>query len=243
MDKKHKIFLAIVICAFGLALFAINRFSEPDTISVGGECSVSVPKDRTAVTLRVSVTDKSPAKSMQVASGKVAEINEYLKTQDVKVQTSDFSSYEKTEWNRATEKSEVIGVETNIALDVSADSIEKIETVLSKYAGQQNVFVTNLRMFTGAEKTKEAIESCLGKAVDNARLRARELATGDHRRVGRLLAVSYSTGGSYAVRPIGNFRAMKAMAAMDTEESYAGGTLVGKDTEVSVRVSAVFEIR
>jgi len=243
MDKKQKTFLAIVICAFGLVLFGINRFSALDTISVGGECSVSVPKDRTAVTLRVTVTDKSPAKSMQIASAKVAEINEYLKTQDVKVQTSEFNSYEKTEWNRATEKSEFVGVETTIALDVSADSVDKIETVLSKYAGQQNVFVTNLRMFTGAEKTKEAIESCLGRAVENARTRAKELAKGDKRRAGKLLAVSYSTGGSHSVSPIGNFRVMKAMAAMDTEESYAGGALVGKDTEVSVRVSAVFEIR
>ena len=64
MDKKQKLFLAMAVCAFGLVLFGINRFSAPDTISVGGECNVSVPKDRTAVTLRVTVTDKSAAKSM-----------------------------------------------------------------------------------------------------------------------------------------------------------------------------------
>lgn len=244
MNKTQKIVLAAVICAFGLTLFGINRFSAPDTISVGGECNISVPKDRTAVTLRVSVTDKNAAKSMKIASAQVAEMNEFLKTQDVKVQTSEFNSFEKTEWNRATEKSEFVGVETTIALDVSADNIDKIETVLAKFAGQENVFVTNLRMFTGAEKMKSAIEACLGGAVKNARERANELAAGDKRRAGKMLAVSYSSGSSHGGYPVGNFRTMKtADMAMGAEESYAGGALVGKDTEVSVSVSAVFEIR
>ncbi|MCR5194525.1 MAG: SIMPL domain-containing protein [Alphaproteobacteria bacterium] len=243
MDKKQKLFLATAVCAFGLILFGINRFSVPDTISVGGECNVSVPKDRTAVTLRVTVTDKSAAKSMKIASAQIAQINEFLKTLDVKVQTSEFNSYEKTEWNRATEKSEYVGVETNIALDVSADNIDKIETVLTKFAGTQNVFVTNLRMFTGAEKMQSAVESCLGRAVENARVRADELARGDKKRAGKMLAVSYASGNSYNVQPLANFRSMKAMGAMETADSYAGGAIVSKDTEVSVKVSAVFEIR
>ncbi|MCR4917431.1 MAG: SIMPL domain-containing protein [Alphaproteobacteria bacterium] len=246
MDKKQKIFLAAIICTFGLALFAINRFSAPDTISVGGECSVSVPKDRTAVTLRVTALDKRADKSMKIVSEQIAQMNEFLKTQDVKVQTSEFNSYEKTEWNRLTEKSETVGVETTIALDVSADSTEKIEKVLSVYAGQPHVFVTNLRMFTSAEKTAQAVESCLGKAVENARTRANDLASGDKRRAGKMMAVSYSSNSSYNVSPMANFRVMKAAMAMDTEESYSGagvGALVGKDTEVSVKVSAVFEIR
>ena len=243
MDKKQKLFLATAVCAFGLVLFGINRFSAPDTISVGGECNVSVPKDRTAVTLRVTITDKSAAKSMQMASAKIAEINEFLKTQDVKVQTSEFNSYEKTEWNRATEKSEFVGVETTIALEVSADNVDKIETVLSRFAGAQNVFVTNLRMFTSAEKMQVATESCLSRAVENARARAKELAAGDKRRAGKMLAVSYSTGAAYNVHPVANFRMAKAMAVMDSGESYAGGAIVGKDTEVSVNVSAIFEIR
>lgn len=243
MDKKQKLFLAIAVCAFGLVLFGINRFSTPSTISVGGECNISVPKDRTAVTLRVTVTDKSAAKSMKMASAQIAAINEFLKTQDVKVQTSEFNSYEKTEWNRATEKSEYVGVETTIALDVSSENIDTIETVLTKFAGVQNVFVTNLRMFTSAEKMQSAVESCLSHAVENARGRARELASGDKRRAGKMLAVSYNSGAAYDVQPLANFRAAKTMMAMDAGESYAGGAIVGKDTEVSVKVSAVFEIR
>ena len=243
MKEKTAGILAIGLCVCVLGVWGINRLAEPRTISVGGECLTSAPKDRTAITIRVTVVDKSAAKSMKLASKKVAEMNEYLKTLDVKVQTSDFNSYEKNEWNRTTQKSEFIGIETNISLDVSATSIDTIETVLTKFAGQPDVFVSNLRMFTSAETLKPIMESCLETAVKNARDRANALASGVGKKAGKMIAVSYSTGGSYNVRPTANFRLAKASMDMATEESYAGGAITGKDTEVTVGVSAIFEIK
>jgi len=243
MNNKTILVIACVLCAFVLGWGAVDRLAEPRTVSVGGECLTSAPKDRTAITIRVSVTDKSAAKSMKTASTKIAEINNYLKTLDVKVQTSEFNSYEKSEWNSATHKSDFVGIETTIALDVSASSIDTIEKVLTEFAGAPDVFVTNLRMFTSAETLKPILESCLGTAVENARSRADALAAGGGRRVGKLLAVSYGSGSSYHVQPTANFRLAKAeMATMDIA-SYAGGAITGKDTEVSVGVNAIFEIK
>ncbi len=243
MNNKTIGIIACALCVLALGWGAVNRMAEPRTISVGGECLTSAPKDRTAITIRVSVTDKSAAKSMKTASTKVAAINEYLKNLDVKVQTSEFNSYEKHEWNEATHKSEFVGVETTIALDVSAANIDTIEKVLTEFAGGSDVFVTNLRMFTSNETLKPILESCLGTAVENARERADALAAGAGRRVGKLLAVSYGSNGGYSVSPTANFRLAKAEMAMDTGASYAGGAITGKDTEVSVNVSAIFEIK
>ncbi len=243
MSEKTISILARCLCGLALGWGAVNRLAEPRTISVGGECLTSAPKDRTAITIRVSVVDKSAAKSMKLASAKVAEMNEYLKTLDVKVQTSEFNSYEKNEWNRVAQKSEFVGIETNISLDVSASSIDTIETVLTKFAGQPDVFVSNLRMFTSAETLQPIVESCLETAVKNARSRADALAAGAGKRAGKMLAVSYSSGGNYNVRPMANFRMAKASMDMATEQSYAGGAITGKDTEVSVGVSAIFEIK
>lgn len=242
MNNKTIGIIACALCVLVLGWGAVNRLAEPRTISVNGECLTSAPKDRTAITIRVSVTDKSAAKSMKAASSKIAEINKYLKTLDVQVQTSEFNSYEKNEWNPTTHKSDLVGIETNIALDVSAASIDTIETVLTQFAGQPDVFVTNLRMFTSSETMKPILESCLGTAVENARARADALAAGVGRRAGKMLAASYGTGGSYDVRPTANFRMAKMeMAAVG--DSYAGGAITGKDTEVSVTVSAIFEIK
>lgn len=242
MNNKTFGIIACALCVLVLGGIAINRMAEPRTISVNGECLTSAPKDRTAITIRVSVTDKSAAKSMKSASTKVAEINKYLKTLDVQVQTSEFNSYEKHEWNEVTRKSELVGIETNIALDVSATSIDTIETVLTQFAGQPDVFVTNLRMFTSSETMKPILESCLGTAVENARSRADALAAGAGQRVGKLLAASYGTGTSYDVHPTANFR-MAKMEMAAVADSYADGAITGKDTEVSVNVSAIFEIK
>jgi uncharacterized protein YggE len=176
---------------------------------------------------------------MKQATVKIAEITEFLKTQNVKMQTTQFDSYEKTEWDRDSQKSIPMGIETTIAVEVSAEKIESIESVLNRFAGMSNVYSENLRMFTSAEALKPVLEKCLGAATENARQRAGAIAAGDKRKVGRMISAEYESHGVEAVRPSNFLRSAKVMAAdIDT-----GGGLVSKDTEVSVYVSATFEIR
>lgn len=245
MNKKLVWGVGIVAVVAVLAVWsAKSRNTQPRTISVNGECLTTAPKDRTAITLRVTTLDKSAAESMKQATAKIAQITSFLKTQDVKMQTTQFDSYEKTEWDRNAQKSIVLGIETNIAIEVSANNIETIENVLSQFAGQPNIYSENLRMFTSTEAMKPILEECLGTAVENARTRAGALAAGDKKRAGKMLAVAYDTNVQNVVRPTANFlrSASKEMAVMDAGVMTGGG-IVAKDTEVSVTVSAVFEIK
>ncbi len=246
--KKALIWSGSVIGAGALLalLFVwLDKPVPPRIISVDGQCLTSVPKDRTAITLRVTILDKNAAVSMQRATEKIAEITEYLKTQNVQMQTTDFNSYEKSEWNREQEKSVVLGTETTIAVEVSTDNIKTIENILTKFAGQENVYSENLRMYTSAEAMQPVLEDCLETAVKNARERANALAAGDGRRAGKMLSVSYNVGSSSSVQPrASNFLATSAkMTVADVETFSAAGSIVTKDTEVSVSVSATFEIK
>lgn len=228
----------LVLCACGV----FSRTDTPRTISVTGECLTTAPKDKTAITLRVTTLDKSATTSMKMANQKIKEITNFLKNQDVKVQTTEFNSYEKTEWNRALEKSVKLGIETTISIEISADDIETIEKILSQFAGMENVYTENLRMYTSNKTMKPIMEKCLGAAVQDARTRANALAAGDNRHAGRMLSVSYGINTDQMYQPRAtNFMLAKSAVAMDSVE--AGGTLMAKDTEVSVTVSAVFEIR
>lgn len=230
---------AILDLIFGV----FDKPTEIRKINVSGECLTSVPKDRTAITLRVTTLDKNAAKSMKMATEKMAEITDYLKTIDVKMQTTEFNSYEKTEWNHVTQKSENLGIETRIAVEVSAKDPEIIESVLNKYAGQSDVFTENLRMFTSTEAMKPALDKCLSVAVEDARNRANALVVADNLKAGKLLSVSYDNV-SYNERPVANYRLMGAkMATMESAAFDAGGTIIGKDTEITVTVSATFEIK
>ena len=238
-------FLSIVGCGAILMLLlnAMSTPSVPRTISVRGECLTTAPRDKTAITLRVTTLDKSAAQSMKMATEQVAKITEFLKDQNVEMQTTEFNSYEKTEWNRDLQKSISLGIETSIAVEVSSKNIETIEKVLNEFAGAEHVYSENLRMYTSAEVLKPIMEKCLGVAVENARVRANALASGDKKRAGRMLSVSYETNnGNVAmyknVAPRLMATGMATESAMDV-----GGSLVSKDTDVAVSVSALFEIR
>ena len=242
--KKSLIWIGTVIgtaAVLSLIFGVLERKSEPRTIATSGECLATAPRDKTAITLRITTLDKSAATSMKMATAKVAEITEFLKTQDVQMQTTQFNSYEKTEWNRDEQKSVVLGIETTIAVEVSANNIETIEKILTQFAGQTNVYSENLRMYTSPETLKPVIEDCMARAVENARMRADALAMGDGKRAGKMLAVSYGTQNGNVAYPTSNLMRsakLEVAAAMD-----AAGTIVSRDTDVSVTVSAVFEIR
>ena len=158
------------------------------------------------------------------------------------MQTTEFNSYEKTEWNRQLQKSENVGFETRIVVEVSADNMNKIETILNNFAGQPNFYTENWRMFTSSETLQPIMEKCLSTALENARVRADALAAGDNRRAGKLLSVSYGNV-SNVERPYANYRLMAAKSMDMAESINTGGSLVSKDTEITVHVSAVFEIR
>lgn len=227
-------------------IFGVLGNPEPKReISVVGECLTTAPKDRTAITLRVTTLDKSAATSMRMATEKITAITEFLKTQNVQMQTTEFNSYERSEWNRELEKSVVLGTETTIAIEVSADNIETIEKILTQFAGQEDVYSENLRMYTSAEAMKPILENCLATAVENAHERAVALASGAGDSVGQMLRASYSVGGSSSIQPrASNFlSASTKMAVADAEAFSAAGSIVAKDTEVSVSVSATFEIK
>jgi len=232
----------LLVILIGVSLIGVaKRPNEPRTISISGDCLTSAPKDRTAITLRVTTVDKNPATSMKMATKKMAEITDFLKTQDVKMQTTEFSSYEKSEWNHTAQKSVNLGTETRISVEVSSNSMDKIENILNKFAGNEYVYTDNLRMFTSSETMKPIMEKCLGTALENARARANALVAPDKKHAGKLLSVSYGNV-SYNERPYANYRLMSAKA-VGVESMDTGGSFVSKDTEVTVSVSAMFEIK
>ena len=242
--KKTIIWIGTVIgvaAVLALVFGALERRATPRTVAVNGECLTTAPRDKTAITLRVTTLTPTAVASMRAATTQMAQITDYLKTQPVEMQTTQFNSYEKTEWNRDEQKSITLGIETTLAVEVSANSIDVIENILSRFAGTPNVFSENLRMYTSPQVLTPIMEECLSVAVENARTRAAALAAGDGRSVGKLLTVSYGTNANDIARPENGLMRTKMVATSAMVDT--GGTIVSRDTDVSVSVSAVFEIK
>ena len=234
---------SLLVFLTGIALLWPDNNEIPHTIAVSGECLTTAPRDKTAITLRVTALADSAAQSMRDATSQMAEITEYLKTLPVQLQTTQFNSYEKTEWNRDEQRSVTLGIETTIAVEVSANSVDEIEQILSQFANKQNVYSENLRMYTSPEVLKPIMEQCLSVAVENARTRANALASGDNKRAGELISVSYNTSANDSVTPTNGLLRTKMVMAASVADTSATGTIVSRDTDVSVSVSAVFEIK
>ena len=242
--KKTIVWIGTVIgvaAVFTLVFGTLERRDMPRTVAVNGECLTTAPRDKTAITLRVTTLAPTAVASMRAATAQMSEITEYLQTLPVEMQTTQFNSYEKTEWNRDEQKSISLGIETTIALEVSADNIEVIEDILSRFAGVSNVFSENLRMYTSPQVLKPIMEECLSIAVENARTRADALVVGEGKRVGKLLSVSYGANSDNVTQPANGLLRTKMVATAAVVD--AGGTLVSRDTDVAVSVSAVFEIK
>jgi uncharacterized protein YggE len=252
--SRTVIWLGVVAGVVVISMFAIHtaknfvpdileheRDSKPSMVATSGECLTGAKKDRTAITLRVRALDKNSATSMKTASAKMAEITTYLKNTGAEIQTTDFSSYEKTEWDQENQKSVSLGIETSLAVEASSENMATIESILEKFAGDENVYTENLRMFTSAKTMQTAIEECLDGAVKNARARAESIAAADGKTVGKLISATYGNTAPSPIMPANFLRGAKMEVAMDA--AYAGGGLVAKDTEVSVAVNAVFEVK
>lgn len=233
---------SLLVVLTGVSLLQPDNNEIPHTIAVSGECLTTAPRDKTAITLRVTTLADSAAQSMRDATSQMAEITDYLKTLPVQLQTTQFNSYEKTEWNRDEQRSVTLGIETTIAVEVSANSVDEIEQILSQFANKQNVYSENLRMYTSPEVLKPIMEQCLSVAVENARTRANALASGDNKRAGQLISVSYNTNANENAVPTNGLLRTKMVMASAVADT-AAGTIVSRDTDVAVSVSAVFEIK
>ncbi len=242
--KKTIIWIISVLAVASVLVLAYNFFNNRGpvkTISVSGECTTTAPKDKTAITIEVRTMDSNPATSMKIATAKMSEITAFLKTLDIDMQTTRFDSYEKTEWDDVARKSVVLGTETVVAVEVSSDTMENIEIVLARFAGQPDIYTNNLRMFTSAEKMKPAMESCLESAVDNARSRANAIAAADNKSVGKLISATYGDNNTSA--PYNSGAMLMRGKAMESSSFDMAGGFVSTDTEISVSVGAVFEIK
>lgn len=238
MNKKTLILIGIIITflIISVSVYILKPVTKR-TVGVTGECTTMVPKDNVAITLRITTLDKNSAVSMNQASQKLAEMMEFFKTQDVQVETTGFNSYEKTDWDNKSQKQISVGIETNISVEVFAKNRAIIESVLDKFAGSKNIYSDNLRIFTSKQASQKATESCLDLAIKNARERAEVIAKSENKSIGKMISAQYLQ--NYTSEDFENIQ----FSARASKTDSVPIQLSNRDSEITVNVNAVFEIK
>lgn len=246
MNKYITAAFAILILL--IAGFAAGRWFVPTkvvrTVDVTGECIANVPKDRTEISLNITVLEPSAPASLTAGSARYAKLSEYLKgikDDSLKLQTKRFDTNEKTKWNDGEKEYKFVGFETNIEVSVSSKDRSIIEKIIFDTAGMEDVRPGNLRMSVSTDKMQSALESCIRTAVENARDRAESIAAADGEKVARMTGARFSrtAGGGDDYRP----RFMRADAVESIAAMGAAPELFASESEVSVAVTATFELK
>ena len=246
MDFKKLNINIIFISIVALVIAGIFKYEEPKTINVSGEFSKKIQKDRISVVLNIKNLDKNSSVAIQKSNKTYNEISSYieeLKKSEplLEIQTTEYTTYEKQEWNQNLKKNIKLGVESLIALEITTQNSESIKNILDKISKFNDIYLTGFNTFVSKETLQKEQAEGLTLAVKNAKEKATYIAKGNNQKIGKMVAVN-------AFNDISNYapRAMYKSVSASAESVYASDMapiIYTGSADVSVKVNAVFELK
>lgn len=241
----------VVFVVIVATLVYVFSGSNNNQINVSGECSKKVKKDRVSIILQVKNLDKNASLASQKSMKTYKEISDYVmelqkQYPETELETTEYNTYEKTEWNSTLKKNVKLGVENVIGLSITSPKMDLVGTILAEVSKFSDVYPNGLRTFVSKATFKKEQTACLDEAVKNAQAKAIDMARSVGQSIGKMTNVNvYSDNYSYA----SNTRAYKAMATMavvDMAEDAmeAGGpSIFTGNSDISLKVNATFELK
>jgi uncharacterized protein YggE len=222
----------------------ISHFAIADGITTSGECTTSFQADRMKVVIEIKSSDKEAAMAFKKVTEdykKLSETIRKLNLKDFELKTTQARLHEDYEWsgNKRINK----GFLGQAGLSVTTSEFQRLGEIMSAFKPQSsNVDSQSFHTFTSSAKSKEVYESCLEKAVENAKSKAEKLARAASVKLGSASSVTEGSDFS-SLPPFLGKRQAKSMALESTGESAADmAAEVGLD-EMTVKVQVTFEIK
>ncbi len=245
MDRAIAIVLIIVLglvvlAGIGYMSFSL-LFSPTNTITGNGEATIEVIPDLVKVYFNVETQGDT---SKEAKDGN-AEIVDDLITNIIKkgferkdIQTLNFNIYPEYSWKDG--ERELIGYKArhSIIVELSTDNAYKIGDVID--AGvDAGASINNINFELSQEKENEYKAEAIKFAAEDARIKAKALADGLDKELGKLVSVSDSSFGYYP------WRIYESKAGVgDVEMAKQATTNIQPgEQEISARVTAIFKIK
>ncbi len=251
MNLKNLNINVVFVVIVGLIAYAFSGRND-NQIHVSGECSKKVAKDRVSIILQVKNLDKNASIASQKSMKTYKAISEYVvglqkEYPEIELETTEYDTYEKREWNSSLKKNVKLGVENVIGLSITSPKMDLVGTILSEVSKFSDVYPNGLRSFVSRATFKKEQAACLDEAVKNAQAKASEMANSVGQSIGKMTNVSvYNDNYSYASNTR-NYKAIAKMAVMeDAEEDMveAGGpSIFTGNADISLKVNASFELK
>lgn len=244
--KNLNINVVFVVIVAILGSFFMKPNSN-NTVNVSGTCSKKVNKDRVSIILNVKNLDKDGSIASQKSNKTYNAISQYvaeLKKQypEIEMETTEYNTYEKKEWNQNLKKNETLGIETIIGLEITAPKMEIVSNILKEVSKLKDVYPNGFRTFASKATIKQAQAECLDEAVKNAKVKAVDIATAAGQKIGKMTYASVYNDVENSNSNMGLLR-MSANAKMSAMEDAVAPSLFAGNADLTVNVNATFELK
>ncbi len=244
-DTSIKITLIVVVTVVFLALlgaFVFFQMQPENTLTSSGISTVSAMPDLVSVYFNVE-TNGTTAKEAKDLNAEIVDeaITELVKlglNRD-EIITENFNVYPQYVWSEGERKQEGYVARHNIKVELKSDKTDDVGEVID--AGvDAGAGISYISFELSQELQNQYKAEALGKATEDARIKAEAIASGLNKNLGKVVSVSSSNFNYYPWRVY----EATADAGMDIEEAKIAATNIQPgEREVTAQVSVVYEIK
>jgi uncharacterized protein YggE len=251
MEKKEKTNLIVALgLVIAIIVLAINTKAPDvnigniqdlkDTLSVSGSGKVTVEPDKAEVYVRI-LTEAANAKAAQDDNAEIADsVRNALNNKGVKdndMETSSYSLYPKTSYDRETGESEIYGYSVTHILKVETKDTDSTGDLVDAAVSAGANGLDRVNFLLSDELRDSAYRDALEKASANAKGKAMSMAKALSVDLGEITSVSES-GAMYSPYMVAG-----AAKSFDEAVEMAVPTVISaQDIEVNANVGVVYAI-
>ena len=243
---------ASIIALLAAGIISYNPSQNHNNISVSGKCSKKVKKDKFGITIQIKNIEADSRKAMAKTLKTYNDLSEFLKTiqkdnPDVEVETTEYTTRDRMEWNESKHKNEKIGVEVIMGVGVTTSNPDVLSNITANLTKFDNIYTSGLNNFVSSELYNKERDNCLAEAVKDAQAKASAMAKAVNQKIGDMTSINYN---DYSSNSVGQYRALKTASFAGAEMESMDSDFVAESIEmftgsenISLRVDATFELK
>lgn len=237
---KTRLFtLATLIGFLSHSVALASADTQPNGITVTGECLKKVTRDRGAVTVTSSIVAPSPREASQKAiqsHEKMKSSITALKLAGLVPATAGYSVSQECSYGNAGKRCS--GYRATLSTRYETPTLRDLESIVDVASQEGAESVSELETFVAPETLKKEREACLEVATQNARSKAEQIARGATVKLGRPLVLQ-EQGEPNQVVP----RTQRAYAAESLQAMGASAPSIdAAPFDLQVSVTAIYGI-
>lgn len=255
MEKLKNLNINIVLVsavALIIGLIGYNNDSSKrnTVINVDGTCTRVVAKDKFAISVSIKNVAPNSAAAVNKSLNTYKLISNKLKvlqsaTKDsLIIGTSDYSIYDKNEYNHKTGKEIKLGVESSIGLTITTKNNEALISVLELLKDYKDVYTSDFSNIVSNSTLKSVKEECLSEAINDAQTKAEKIAKALNKKLGKIIRFyenKYDMDYKFAQSNIANYRSMRS-GLLEEKATSDSASIFSGSSNINVSVSVSFEL-